>query len=130
MRREVKKMGFFEISKTIIRSALSKPATLMYPAKPAKKFGISRGHVVNDINKCIFCGSCQRKCPTKAICVNLKERTWEIDKFRCVVCNVCVEVCPVKSLSMDSQYTAPAEKKSRELMKGPPKAPKPDKKEG
>lgn len=120
-------MGLFEISKTVIKSALGKPATLMYPVKPAKKFDISRGHVVNDIKKCIFCGSCQRKCPTKAICVNAKERTWEIDRFRCVVCNVCVEVCPVKCLTMDPQYTAPAEKKSTETMKGPPKPAKAEK---
>jgi len=115
-------MGLFEISKTIIRSAMGKPATLMYPVKPAKKFERSRGHVVNDINRCIFCGACQRKCPAHAICVKTKERTWEIDRMRCVVCNGCVEVCPVKCLSMDNQYTAPtSENLGTELLKGEPK---------
>lgn len=123
-------MGFFEISKTVIRSALGKPATLMYPYKGAKKFERSRGHVVNDINRCIFCAACHRKCPTKAICVDVKERTWEIDRMRCVVCNACVEVCPVKCLSMDNQYTAPAEKKTRETLKGAPKPAKPEEKKG
>jgi len=115
-------MGLFEISKIIVKSALGKPATLMYPAKEAKKYRISRGHVVNDINRCIFCGACQRKCPAHAICVKTKERTWEIDRMRCVVCNGCVEVCPVKCLSMDNQYTAPlAERDGKDLLKGPPK---------
>jgi formate hydrogenlyase subunit 6/NADH:ubiquinone oxidoreductase subunit I len=45
-----------------------------------------------------------KKCPAQAICVQPKEKTWEIDRLRCVVCNSCVEVCPVKCLSMDTQY--------------------------
>ena len=49
---------------------------------------------------------CQRKCPTQAICVEPKEKTWQIDRLRCIVCNCCVEVCPTKCLAMDTQYTA------------------------
>ena len=119
-------MGLFTISKTIIRNALGKPASLMYPIKPAKKFEKSRGHVVNDIKRCIFCAACQRKCPAYAICVNMKERTWEIDRLRCVQCNGCVEVCPVKCLTMDNQYTAPVtERPGPEQLKGEPKPVKP-----
>ncbi len=117
-------MGQFKIGKTIIKNVLGKPATLMYPAKPAKKFDKSRGHVVNDIKRCIFCAACQRKCPTYAICVNMKERIWEIDRLRCIMCSGCVEVCPVKCLSMDSQYPASQTQRTREKMKGEPKAAK------
>ncbi len=99
-------MTYFEMTKTVIKSLFSRPATLMYPAKPAKKTSLTRGHVCIDPEKCIACGSCQRKCPTQAICVVMKEKTWQIDRLRCIVCNCCVEVCPTKCLSMDTQYTA------------------------
>lgn len=100
-------MSLFQMAKTIAKTLLSGPATLMYPAKPAKKFKSTRGRVENDMSKCIFCGTCQRKCPCVAINVDRAAKTWEIDRFRCVSCNCCVEVCPVKSLRMENDYTAP-----------------------
>jgi ech hydrogenase subunit F len=100
-------MTFFEMTGTVIRSLLKKPATLMYPVRPAKKVSLSRGHVTIDPENCILCRSCVRKCPTGAICVEVKEKTWQIDRLRCVVCNACVDVCPTKCLTMDTQYTAP-----------------------
>jgi ech hydrogenase subunit F len=100
-------MTFFEMTGTVIRSLFKKPATLMYPVRPGKKSSLSRGHVTIDPENCILCRSCQRKCPTGAICVEAKEKTWQIDRLRCVVCNACVDVCPTKCLTMDTQYTPP-----------------------
>ncbi|MHB8163651.1 MAG: 4Fe-4S dicluster domain-containing protein [Methanoregula sp.] len=97
-------MTFFQMTKTVLKSLFTRPATLMYPAKPAKKTSLSRGHVTIDPTKCITCRLCQRKCPTQAICVEVKEKTWEIDNMRCVVCSVCVDVCPTKSLTMETEY--------------------------
>jgi ech hydrogenase subunit F len=99
-------MTFFEMTKTVLKSVFSRPATLMYPAKPAKKTPLTRGHVKINPDGCITCRSCQRKCPTQAICVEVKEKTWQIDQMRCVVCDCCVEVCPTKCLTMDTQYPA------------------------
>lgn len=99
-------MTYFQNAKTILKSLFSRPATLMYPAKPAKKTPVSRGHVTINPAGCITCRSCQRKCPAQAIVVDVKEKTWEIDRFRCVVCAACVEVCPTKCLTMDTQYPA------------------------
>ena len=98
-------MAFFEMAKTAIKSVISRPATLMYPSRPAKMTDISRGHVVFDGSMCISCGLCMKKCPAEAICVAREEKTWTIDRLRCVVCNSCVEVCPVSCLSMDTQYS-------------------------
>jgi formate hydrogenlyase subunit 6/NADH:ubiquinone oxidoreductase subunit I len=98
-------MAFFEMAKTAINSLISRPATLMYPARAAKKTSISRGHVVFDGSLCISCGLCMRKCPAGAICVAKEEKTWTIDRLRCVVCNSCVEACPVSCLSMDTGYS-------------------------
>lgn len=100
-------MSYFEMTKTVIKSLFTRPATLMYPAKPAKKTALTRGHVMIDPAKCIACRSCQRKCPTVAIVVDPKEKTWEINRLRCIVCNCCVETCPTKCLFMETQYPAP-----------------------
>jgi formate hydrogenlyase subunit 6/NADH:ubiquinone oxidoreductase subunit I len=110
-------MALFKIAKTITKSFLGKPATLMYPAKPGKKYEKTKGHIINDINKCIFCGSCQRVCPTQAISVTKNDRTWEIDRLRCCTCNACTEICPVKCLSMDTKYTAPMTTRTKDLMR-------------
>ena len=92
------------MAKTVINSLFSRPATLMYPARPAKRTAVTRGHIIIDPANCITCRSCQRKCPTGAICVEVKEKTWQIDRLRCVICNSCVDVCPTKCLSMDPAY--------------------------
>ena len=98
-------MAFFEMAKTAIRTVLEKPATRPYPYVPAKRTGLSRGHVTIDVSKCISCGMCMKKCPSEAICISKEQKTWAIDRLRCIVCNSCVEVCPVKCLAMDQAYT-------------------------
>jgi ech hydrogenase subunit F len=97
-------MVILKMAATAIKSLFSRPATLMYPVRPAKRTIVTRGHIVIDPANCITCRSCHRKCPTGAICVEVKEKTWQIDKLRCVICNSCVDVCPTKCLSMDPAY--------------------------
>lgn len=101
-------MGYFQMTKTVVKSIIHGPSTIRYPSVPGKKTPISRGHVTIDPSKCISCGMCMRKCPANAICVERKEKTWEIDRFRCHVCNCCVEVCPVHCLTMETTYTPAA----------------------
>ncbi len=97
-------MTVFHNTKIVLKSLFSRPATLMYPVKPAKKTANTRGHVTINPAGCITCRTCQRKCPAQAICVEVKEKTWQIDNMRCVVCAVCVDTCPTKCLAMDNQY--------------------------
>lgn len=97
-------MTILQMAVTVIKSAISRPATLMYPARPAKRTPETRGHIVIDPEHCITCRSCQRKCPTGAICVEVKEKTWQIDRMRCVICNSCGDACPTKCLTMDPAY--------------------------
>jgi formate hydrogenlyase subunit 6/NADH:ubiquinone oxidoreductase subunit I len=123
-------MAFFEMVKTALRTVVNRPVTILYPAEPAKKTPISRGHVVIDESKCISCGTCQRKCPAQALVVDREAKTWQIDRLRCVVCNSCVDTCPVKCLFMDTQYSAPVTARSVETVTityvKPPKAEKKD----
>ena len=78
---------------------------------------ITRGRVENDINKCIFCGLCARRCPTYAIEVTKDRKEWQIDRLKCCTCNLCVEICPVKCLSMEIQYSPPIAERTAAIYK-------------
>lgn len=103
------------MSKTVIRNLLSGPATLMYPKKARRFTAITRGRVEIDINTCIHCGLCGRRCPTYAITVTKDSREWQIDRLKCCTCNLCVEICPVKCLSMKDRYSPPVSGRNEAL---------------
>lgn len=113
-------MGLFTFAKTVTTTLLKRPATLNYPAQPAKKYDLSRGHLMIDVDACKWCGLCSRRCPTQALTVDRKEKTWEIDRFRCVVCNSCVELCPAHCLVMETTYLPPATGGVKELFRPAP----------
>jgi ech hydrogenase subunit F len=100
-------MRSFTMTKTIIKNLLNGPVTLMYPQKKRTYTPITRGRVEVNINKCIFCGMCDRRCPTYAITVTKDSKEWQIDRLKCCTCDLCVDICPVKCLSMENQYTPP-----------------------
>lgn len=118
-------MATFKIGKMLMRSLFGKPATLMYPVKPAKITDSTRGHMTIDIDKCVFCSLCAKKCPTNALTVDRKARTWEIQRMRCIQCNACAVACNKDALQMAPEYTAPNTEKIVELFQGPPKEEKP-----
>jgi ech hydrogenase subunit F len=93
--------------KTIISSLFKKSATLPYPKEPKKTFPATRGHVEVDMEQCILCGMCQRKCPTGAITVDRAGKTWTIAAYDCCQCKSCVDNCPKKCLRMENTATAP-----------------------
>ncbi len=100
-------MKFFVITKTLLKSLFSKPATVKYPFGPREYFKGTRGKITVQIDQCIFCGICQRKCPTHALSVDKAVKKWTIRRGQCIVCGACVEVCPKKCLTMDNQYSDP-----------------------
>lgn len=95
----------------VIKSLFKKPATLMYPAVPRIWQERTRGHIEVDMDACIHCGICQKKCPTNAILVDRGKKSWTIERMQCIQCNNCVEVCPKKCLVNENQYTTPSAKK-------------------
>ncbi|MCL2884197.1 MAG: 4Fe-4S binding protein [Oscillospiraceae bacterium] len=95
----------FTFTRELFRSLFKKSATVAYPKQPAAVAQGVRGQVSIDIEECIFCGQCQRRCPPDAITVTRAERRWEINRFRCILCNSCVEVCPKKCLHMKEKLS-------------------------
>jgi len=100
-------MKIFTMTKTVTRNLAQGPVTLMHPQRKREFAPITRGRIENDIDRCIFCGLCARRCPTYALTVAKEETSWQVDRLKCCICNLCVEICPVKCLSTGHQY-APA----------------------
>lgn len=104
-------MAIMDFTKFALKNLFSKPATKNYPAVPRDYPERSRGHIEIQIDDCIMCGMCQRKCPSGAITVDRAAKTWTIERMGCVQCANCVEGCPKKCLSIVPGYTAPSGKK-------------------
>jgi ech hydrogenase subunit F len=113
----------FEMLTVVVKSLLHKAATRNYPYVVRPTFERARGHITNEIEACIFCGACARRCPVHALEVARAERRWVIDPFRCIVCGACVEVCPKSCLTMEISYNKPALVMSTTTMEGPAPAP-------
>jgi ech hydrogenase subunit F len=101
-------MKIFRLAGTVLKSLSRPAATRLYPFVPHVYEPKTRGHIDIAIAQCIFCGICDRRCPTQAIAVTKADRTWAIDRLRCIQCNSCVELCPTKCLSMGNAYTDPS----------------------
>lgn len=108
-----------------MKNLFSKPVTKNYPAEPNSFQERTRGSISIDINTCLFCGACARKCPSGAITVDRAARTWSIDRMGCVQCENCVNSCPKKCLHTEAQYTEPSSDKVVDVIQGPPAPPKP-----
>ena len=98
-------MGSFELTGMAFKNLLRKPETKLYPTEPQVYTERTKGHIKNDIERCILCGLCMRRCPATALTVDKPARTWTIDPFSCVQCGACVRGCPPKSLTMKPDYT-------------------------
>ncbi len=98
---------------TAWKRAFEKPATIEVPNKLIREAAQRyRGFHINDIDKCIGCGTCSNICENNAIqMVKIKEPSKgdsgyrpKIDYGRCCWCALCVDVCPTGSLSMTNEY--------------------------
>lgn len=104
-------MSLLSFTGTTLKNLFSKPATSEYPFVPREYPERTRGQISIEIEKCIFCGACDMRCPADAIKVDKAAKTWEIERFGCIQCSNCVLVCPKKCLHMEKPYTTPAPEK-------------------
>jgi len=107
-------MSILSMTKTLFKSIIHGPYTALYPIKKKDGFERTRGKIEINISDCIFCGICNRRCPTGAIKVDKTRFSWSIDRQKCIQCNYCTEVCPKKCLNMNNQYTAPSTEKEKD----------------
>jgi ech hydrogenase subunit F len=116
-------MPVFKMTRTILSNLFSSPATRRYPQKVKEPRHVtgSRGKIGIDIDTCIFCMLCQKRCPTDAIVVTRSIREWNIDRLRCCSCNACVEVCPVKCLWMEELYSPATVTREKDYFRQKPK---------
>jgi ech hydrogenase subunit F len=108
----------FKMTPNILRNLVVKKSTRRYPFEVRETFDKVRGELVNDIVRCIFCGTCEVKCPSQCIEVDRKAAVWTYDPFACVYCGVCVDTCPAKSLSQKLQYRRCEDKRILISMQG------------
>lgn len=117
-------MNMMPFTKTVLKNLFSKPVTKMYPQQQREYPQRTRGQIAIDMDTCILCGLCSKKCPADAIAVDRAARTWSIQRFGCIQCGYCVESCPKKSLTMLQSYTQPAAEKRTDTYEKPPEPPK------
>lgn len=110
-------MAFFEMTSTVLKSLFSRPATKRYPFVKRLNYERTKGGIKIDIENCIFCGICSKKCPADAITVSRTEKFWQIERMKCAVCEWCIDVCPKKCLSSVSEYTAPSAERIVEVFR-------------
>ena len=87
-------MSLLTFAKTALGSMVKQPVTVCYPQEGLTAPERLRGHIVNDMDVCICCGMCARRCPASALAVDRKGGMWSIDPYACVVCGECIESCP------------------------------------
>ncbi len=104
-------MGSFKLGKMTLGGLFKKPETIQYPAEHRFVPEGLKGHISVDMDHCILCGICMKRCPTGAIQVDRKGSKWAIDRFRCIQCGHCTRECPKHCLTMEPTYAACATKK-------------------
>lgn len=108
----------------VLTNLLRGSSTRPYPARARTPFERYRGDLVNEIGKCIFCMTCQRKCPSQCITVDNKQALWTWEAMSCVFCGVCVEACPTQCLSQKNVYRPPTVERESLTLQGEIRNPK------
>ncbi len=103
----------------VLHNVGSKPATRLYPFETREPFANARGHLVCDIDKCIFCTLCDKVCPSNCLKVDRVNKTWDLDPYACIVCGVCVENCRKDALHLELTHTQVVQEKKNLVYTGP-----------
>lgn len=98
--------------KNVINNITHRPATRINAREP---FAEARGRLTIEIEKCIFCGMCQRRCPAGALKVDRAGKDWQLDPYACIICGYCVDACPKKCLHLANAWRVSATGKVTEL---------------
>jgi ech hydrogenase subunit F len=111
----------FKMTPNIMRNLVVRKSTRRYPYVVREPFDKARGELLNEIERCIFCGMCEAKCPSRCIEVDKPAYKWNYDPFACVYCGVCVDICPSKSLHQKAEYRKPTAERLTISLQGQPR---------
>ncbi len=114
-------MSVFSMTKIVMKAMVRPPVTHRYPFEPRVHVPLTRGELAIEIEKCIFCMLCEKKCPTGALKVDRPGKVWTIDRLACITCNYCVEACPKKCLALTTNHATPTVTKEKESHRPAPK---------
>jgi len=94
------------MERELLRNAVKKPATLLYPSERILPVEGIRGRVDWEIEECVGCGLCQKICPSEAIEITGKGPRADIIYYldKCIFCGECVDICPTKAIRTASDY--------------------------
>ena len=81
-------------------------------AKEVKLADRFRGHLHNDIERCIVCKACAVACPIDCFWIDgektesnkLRPSRFDIDLLKCMYCGLCVFACPTGCLTMTKEW--------------------------
>ncbi|TVM19823.1 4Fe-4S ferredoxin [Oceanidesulfovibrio indonesiensis] len=117
-------MKFTPMTVNVLKNLFNTKSTRPYPFVVRDPFPDARGELYNEIEKCIFCGSCSRKCPSQCITVDKEKGLWTCDPFACVYCGTCMDVCPVHCLHHKETWRHVTPEREMIVQQGTPPKPK------
>lgn len=96
-------------------------ATQRYPKEKPSVPSDLRGKLYHDKAKCIYCGLCEKYCPSRAIIVDKAKKTWTHDLGKCLFCAQCEETCrllPKKdAIKMSPEFELATHRRNKDLIR-------------
>lgn len=103
----------------VLRSLLSRPATVRYPSTRPEPVEGTRGSIRFDMERCDLCQDCERVCPSASIKVFPDGKKIEYHPFSCIYCHMCVRNCMQRAIVASEFFRAPDYKKVVEVYEAP-----------
>ncbi len=91
----------------VIKNLTHRPRTRLYPLEVRQLPVGARGHIEFDMEKCIFCSLCVKRCPADAIQVDRKSKKLTFAPLRCIVCEACIDGCAKDAIILFAQWRPP-----------------------